>query len=174
MRTTYLPILGWNYTGKANPIDAVSSSVSWSMNNKSESTWREAVIVEFNVLPSHFPGRTEEKHVSLSQDSRSPSQHLYPVPHEYETGVLTTQPRRQMTSHSLRLQCRHKYAVRTSSRNLAYNLISFRRVLSVIRLKWWRISEVAVTHKKTWIRRDGGKTGMQAVPISPPALSCNM
>jgi hypothetical protein len=30
---------------------------------------------------------------TLTQDSRSPDQDLKPVPHEYEAGVLTTQPR---------------------------------------------------------------------------------
>jgi hypothetical protein len=42
----------------------------------------------------HFPGRSEENHVK-PHDSRSPGRDLNPEPPKHETGVLTTQSRRQ-------------------------------------------------------------------------------
>jgi hypothetical protein len=51
---------------------------------------------QFKALSWHMPGRTEENHENLSQDSLSPGRDLNPEPPEYETGVLTTQPRRSV------------------------------------------------------------------------------
>jgi hypothetical protein len=46
----------------------------------------------FKALSLHSPGGTEENYKKLTQDSRD----LNPGPPEYETGMLTTLPRRSM------------------------------------------------------------------------------
>jgi hypothetical protein len=48
-------------------------------NNKLEETWREVVVVYFNVLSRQLPGGTEENHGNLCQDSQSPGRDLNPV-----------------------------------------------------------------------------------------------
>jgi hypothetical protein len=58
---------------------------------------KEAVVAWFKVLSRHLPGRTEENHKNLSQDSWFPGRDLNPGPPEYETGVLTTRPRLLVT-----------------------------------------------------------------------------
>jgi hypothetical protein len=48
----------------------------------------------FMALSWQSPGRTEESHKHVSQDSQSPVLDLNAAPPKYETGVLTSRPRR--------------------------------------------------------------------------------
>jgi hypothetical protein len=65
----------------------------WLMKNKLQIMLKEAVVAYFKVLPQHLPGRTEESHGNLSQDSRPPGRDLNQRSLEYETGVLTARSR---------------------------------------------------------------------------------
>jgi hypothetical protein len=56
--------------------------------------WSDRGLIK--ELSRHLPGRTEENHEQLSQDSRSPSQDLNAGPQEYEAGVVSTRPRRSV------------------------------------------------------------------------------
>jgi hypothetical protein len=52
------------------------------------------------ALSRNLPGGTEENHEKISQDIRSPGSDLNPGPPEYEAGVLTTRPRRSVSTVS--------------------------------------------------------------------------
>jgi hypothetical protein len=55
--------------------------------------WKKRSWPNFKVLSRHLSGGTEESH-EMPQSSRSQGRNLNPGPPEYESGVLTTRPRR--------------------------------------------------------------------------------
>jgi hypothetical protein len=57
---------------------------------------REAVVAQLVILFGHFPGGTGENKEAVIQDSRSPGRDLNSRVPEYDTGMLTTQPRRSV------------------------------------------------------------------------------
>jgi hypothetical protein len=59
--------------------------------------WKEAVVTYFEVLSQNLHGKIEEYHENLSHDSRIPGKDMNQGSSEYETGVLTTGPRRSVT-----------------------------------------------------------------------------
>jgi hypothetical protein len=64
-----------------------------------------------------------------SQDGQAPGQNLSPVPPEYETGVLTTRPRRSVLAHTDHFKTYHKFTslpIHHSSIMPSYAGVSYR------------------------------------------------
>jgi hypothetical protein len=62
------------------------------MYNETENTWKEAAVVEFTILPSNLPAKSEKNHV-ISVTTACLRGDIYnPASSEYGMGVLTTRP----------------------------------------------------------------------------------
>jgi len=57
------------------------------VNNEWERIWKEAVVINFNVLSQYMAGGSDENHKSLSQDRQSSVKDSNPRRPEYEEGV---------------------------------------------------------------------------------------
>lgn len=64
-----------------------------SLNNESESMWKEEVVAKFKVLSRHLPTEIEGK-PQKPQGFQFPGRDLNLGPTEYEAEVLTTRARR--------------------------------------------------------------------------------
>jgi hypothetical protein len=72
--------------------------IGWLRNGELKRICKEAVAAYFKALSRHLPGGTEENNENHSRDSWSPGRDINPEPPEYETGMITTRPRRSVQS----------------------------------------------------------------------------